>query len=473
LRIDHRHVRVVDDYPSAVDTAIAQSDVVLNRFTALLRIAEVEADVRRASFCDVSLDTILRDVAELYEPVAESRRLSVAVLASEPVFARGDVDLLFGAIENLLDNALKFTLSGAVTGGLAGSGVADSLARSLTQTGAQVAMGAARSVVTQGLSLITGAQRSFDWKGVAASAIASGVGYGVSQTSVGQIPVLGQTVTNIAAGASSTLVRGGSLGKNVGSVSPLPESSATLAQTDGGFLRGLSGDRRSVFEAPAPLSDQVGAGLRWAADTFVLDPLKEVGNQYRDTFEALGGANDGWSSNLARQVSGGDYIGALLTEAGTVGGVMPLAGAGAKVLSTLAPVAGTMAESYAARTGLISYMTENGPSGTTGSSVNAWRTGDSLAEGLTQSQAKNLDRYLDKLPANAQDFRVGSLPNGGAVFQANSPAANSPGSFVTYEKQVDVLGNTVLYTKTTYAPEGRIVHIAPKYPVGPKLSPGQ
>ncbi|WP_187627332.1 sensor histidine kinase [Paraburkholderia sp. UCT31] len=116
LERTRRRSHTVDDYTSAVDTAIAQSDVVLNRFTALLRIAEVEADVRRASFCDVSLDTILRDVAELYEPVAENRRLSVAVLASEPVFARGDVDLLFGAIENLLDNALKFTPGGgAVT----------------------------------------------------------------------------------------------------------------------------------------------------------------------------------------------------------------------------------------------------------------------------------------------------------------------------------------------------------------------
>jgi signal transduction histidine kinase len=107
-----RRSDTVADYEDAIDAAIQQSDVVLNRFTALLRIAEIEADGRRASFADVSLDTVLRDVVDLYEPVADERALSVSVHAPEPVKVHGDVDLLFGAIENLLDNALKFTPRG-------------------------------------------------------------------------------------------------------------------------------------------------------------------------------------------------------------------------------------------------------------------------------------------------------------------------------------------------------------------------
>lgn len=107
-----RRADTVAGYENAVDAAILQSDVVLNRFTALLRIAEIEADGRRASFGDVSLDTVLRDVVDLYEPAADQRGLSVSVQAPETVKVRGDVDLLFGAIENLLDNALKFTPGG-------------------------------------------------------------------------------------------------------------------------------------------------------------------------------------------------------------------------------------------------------------------------------------------------------------------------------------------------------------------------
>jgi signal transduction histidine kinase len=104
----------VNDYEQAVEAAIAESDGILNRFTALLRIAEIEAEGRRASFSDVQLDTILRDVFELYEPLAEERGLVVSVHAPAAVPVRGDRDLLFGAIENLLDNALKFSPRGGM-----------------------------------------------------------------------------------------------------------------------------------------------------------------------------------------------------------------------------------------------------------------------------------------------------------------------------------------------------------------------
>lgn len=88
----------------------------LSRFAALLRIAEIDARGRQASFGEVALDTVLRDVAELYEPMAEHRGLSMTLHAPAPVCVNGDVDLLFGAIENLLDNALKFTpRGGAIT----------------------------------------------------------------------------------------------------------------------------------------------------------------------------------------------------------------------------------------------------------------------------------------------------------------------------------------------------------------------
>ena len=60
------------------------------------------------------------------------------------------------------------------------------------------------------------------------------------------------------------------------------------------------------------------------------------------------------------------------------------------------------------------------------------------------------------------------------MFQADSPASNIPGSFATYEKQIDALGRSVQVVKTTYAPDGSIVHIAPKIPPNsPKIYPGQ
>jgi hypothetical protein len=96
-------------------------------------------------------------------------------------------------------------------------------------------------------------------------------------------------------------------------VSPLPEFGVTLGQTDGGFLRGLSGDRRSVFEGPAPLPEKIGAGVR-AVGEFIADPFIEVGNQYREVAAAPKGATGRWHSTFAQQVSNGSYRAAALTE---------------------------------------------------------------------------------------------------------------------------------------------------------------
>ncbi|MGF6415782.1 LysM peptidoglycan-binding domain-containing protein [Paraburkholderia sp. MM5482-R1] len=100
-----------------------------------------------------------------------------------------------------------------------------------SQFAGAAAQGAIRSITTQGIGVLTGAQHSFDWKGVAASAIASGVAYGVGAAvrSVGadfgfdMQSDSGRFVTGVsagvAAGAASTIVRGGSLGRNVGAIS--------------------------------------------------------------------------------------------------------------------------------------------------------------------------------------------------------------------------------------------------------------
>lgn len=142
-------------------------------------------------------------------------------------------------------------------------------------------------------------------------------------------------------------------------VSPLPESGVKLAQTDGGFLRGLSGDRRSVFEGPAPLSEKIGAGVRAIGD-FIADPFIEVGNQYRDVAAAATGATGGWHSTFAQQASNGSYGAAALTEFGAVAGTVPLAGAAFKGAGALAPTADLAFESYAAKTGILSYAADSG-----------------------------------------------------------------------------------------------------------------
>ncbi len=78
---------------------------------------------------------------------------------------------------------------------------------------------------------------------------------------------------------------------------------------------------------------------------------------------------------------------------------------------------------------------------------------------LNEAQAYNLKRFDQKLPKAAREIQVLSGKNGQRIFRSDVPANNIPGSFARYEKIVDSTGKTVSYTKTTYAPDGRVVHI--------------
>lgn len=92
-----------------VEQALAEADGLLATFNALLRIARLEADARRAGFVQLELGKVLADVVELYEPVAEERNQRIEFVRHGEISLKGDRDLLFQAFSNLLDNAVKYT----------------------------------------------------------------------------------------------------------------------------------------------------------------------------------------------------------------------------------------------------------------------------------------------------------------------------------------------------------------------------
>jgi signal transduction histidine kinase len=122
------------DYAAAVDEAILETKDVLKTFAAILRISEVESGARRAGFTDTDLSEVVADAVEFYEPVAEAKGIRLLRVPSEgvSVMMRGDPSLLFEAVGNLVDNALKFTprggcvtVCGFTRGGTVGLEVAD------------------------------------------------------------------------------------------------------------------------------------------------------------------------------------------------------------------------------------------------------------------------------------------------------------------------------------------------------------
>ena len=99
-------------YRTAIEATIAEADGLLATFNALLGIAQAEAGTPRERFTDVDAATLLADVAELYAPVAEERGLDFATDGTGDAVIHGDRDLLFQALANLTDNAIKFSPEG-------------------------------------------------------------------------------------------------------------------------------------------------------------------------------------------------------------------------------------------------------------------------------------------------------------------------------------------------------------------------
>ena len=97
----------VSHYRSLVNDTISDLDEILTTFSSLLRISQIEARDRTAAFRNIDLSEIVREVVELFEPTAEERAVRLKVFARETVSVVGDRDLLFDAISNLVDNAIK------------------------------------------------------------------------------------------------------------------------------------------------------------------------------------------------------------------------------------------------------------------------------------------------------------------------------------------------------------------------------
>ena len=96
-------------YAASIDAALVEAKALLLTFKALLRISEIENSARRSHFAPLDLNLISADATELYEPLAEERGISLTLNESQiPAVIAGDAQLLFDALCNLLDNAIKF-----------------------------------------------------------------------------------------------------------------------------------------------------------------------------------------------------------------------------------------------------------------------------------------------------------------------------------------------------------------------------
>src|SRR5580700_998347 len=103
-----RSAKSPEDYRSALEKALDESERLIQIFDALLSIARAQAGAGREGMSDFDAASVARDVGELYEPVAEERGIVLAISAEPGLCLHGSRELAGQAVANLVDNALKY-----------------------------------------------------------------------------------------------------------------------------------------------------------------------------------------------------------------------------------------------------------------------------------------------------------------------------------------------------------------------------
>jgi signal transduction histidine kinase len=97
------------EYRETLEATIAESDQLIRTFNAILMISRLEAGYSAESTVPIDLDTIVKDVVELYEPLAEEMGVSLEAGADGKHRIVGNRELIGQALSNVVDNAIKYS----------------------------------------------------------------------------------------------------------------------------------------------------------------------------------------------------------------------------------------------------------------------------------------------------------------------------------------------------------------------------
>ena len=96
-------------YREALEATIAELDRLIRTFNAILMISRLEAGYSTEALTKVDLAEAVRDVVELYEPVAEELGVTLEAPETGAFFVDGNRELIGQALSNIVDNAIKYS----------------------------------------------------------------------------------------------------------------------------------------------------------------------------------------------------------------------------------------------------------------------------------------------------------------------------------------------------------------------------
>jgi signal transduction histidine kinase len=98
-----------DQYNEQIASAITEVDTILDTFSALLRISQIESKSRRSGFRIVNLSAVVVAVTDALNPIAEEQTKVITTDIEQYCELNGDKELLTQLVFNLLENAIAHT----------------------------------------------------------------------------------------------------------------------------------------------------------------------------------------------------------------------------------------------------------------------------------------------------------------------------------------------------------------------------
>lgn len=106
-------VRTAEEYRDTLETMLGELDRLTRIVEQLLQLSRLEAGALKSRFAPIPLWGVVEQVKQIYQPLAEARRVDLVAEAETPgPQVAGIEELLIEMLGNLVDNALRHTPEG-------------------------------------------------------------------------------------------------------------------------------------------------------------------------------------------------------------------------------------------------------------------------------------------------------------------------------------------------------------------------
>lgn len=100
------------EYEAASEQTLEECDRLLQMINATLDVTEAEGGVAPLNKQNIDLSHVVREAVELFEPVAEDKKIDISLKMDSDCQVHGNLPFLQRMVANLLDNAIKYTPDG-------------------------------------------------------------------------------------------------------------------------------------------------------------------------------------------------------------------------------------------------------------------------------------------------------------------------------------------------------------------------